>query len=108
MKYRGYNAKIEFDDEDRIFTGRIVGINDVVTFHADSVEGLEKAFQESVDDYLDACARLGQQPNKPCSGRLLLRLPPELHAVITASAEMSGVSVNRWVVEAIEHRAEVA
>jgi predicted HicB family RNase H-like nuclease len=55
--YKGYSARVEFDDEDEIFVGRIAGINDVVGFHADTVEDLKAAFHEAVDDYLATCAR---------------------------------------------------
>ena len=77
MNYKGYVAKVEFDPEDHIFVGYIIGIRDVVGFHGESVEELETAFQEAVDNYLDACKELGQKPNKPYSGNLMLRVPAE-------------------------------
>ncbi|PID77515.1 MAG: toxin-antitoxin system HicB family antitoxin [Deltaproteobacteria bacterium] len=105
MKYKGYRARIEFDDADHIFVGRIAAINDVVSFHGSSVEELEEAFREAVDDYLAACMELGQKPNRPVSGKLLLRLPEDLHAAIAERAELKGISINSWVVNAIEHAA---
>ena len=65
MTYKGYSARIEYDDKDSIFVGHLVGINDIVGFHAESVAELQAAFRESVDDYLDVCEKLGQPPNKP-------------------------------------------
>ena len=75
MTPKGYSAWIEFDAEDRIFCGCIVGIRDIVTFHGETVDELEKAFKEAVDDYLATCEKPGVKPNKPYSGKLTLRIP---------------------------------
>lgn len=56
ISYKGYAACIEYSDEDALFIGHIDGICDVVGFHGESVEQLRAAFEEAVDDYLDACA----------------------------------------------------
>jgi predicted HicB family RNase H-like nuclease len=97
MNYKGYFARVEFDPEDHIFVGHIVGIRDVVGFHGESVVELEAAFREAVDDYLMACKELNQEPNKPYSGRLMLRIPMDLHASVAAAAEAKGKSINKWV-----------
>jgi predicted HicB family RNase H-like nuclease len=76
MKYGGYTAKIEYDDDDEIFFGRLVGICDGITFHADNVADLKTAFHEAVDDYVDTCAKMGTTPQKPFSGNLMLRIDP--------------------------------
>ena len=96
MNYKGYHARVEYDPEDRIFAGRIIGIRDVVGFHGASVNELETAFREAVDNYLSACEELGQKPNKPYSGNLMLRIPPEIHAAVAAAAKTSGKSINQW------------
>lgn len=96
LNYKGYCAKVEFDAEDRIFTGRIIGIRDVVGFHGESVAELETAFHEAVDNYVAACKELGQEPCKPYSGNLMLRIPAEIHAAVAAAAEASGKSINQW------------
>jgi predicted HicB family RNase H-like nuclease len=100
MTYRGYAARIEYSDEDRCFIGHIAGINDVVGFHGESVGELRAAFEEAVDDYLEACERFGRAPQKPYSGKLMLRVPPEVHAAVAAAAEVSGKSINQWATEA--------
>lgn len=97
MSYKGYFAKIEFDPDDHIFVGHIIGIRDIVGFHGESVKELETALQEAVDSYLAACEELGQKPNKPYSGNLMLRIPIEVHAAVAAAAEASGKSINQWV-----------
>ena len=101
MKYLGYTARIEYDPADRIFVGRVIGTRDGINFHGASVEELERAFHEAVDDYLAACKELGQEPNKPYSGKLLLRLQPEDHAAIVSAAESSGTSINQWAADVL-------
>jgi predicted HicB family RNase H-like nuclease len=102
MKYKGYFAKVEFDAEDRIFVGHIIGIKDVVGFHGESVEELEQSFREAVDNYLDACKKLDQMPNKPYSGNLMLRIPAEIHAAVAAAAKADGKSINQWATNILE------
>ncbi|MCM2313492.1 MAG: type II toxin-antitoxin system HicB family antitoxin [Steroidobacteraceae bacterium] len=96
MSYKGYAARIEFDAEDRVFVGHVAGIRDTVGFHGASVDELERAFHEAVDDYLKACEKLGQRPERPASGKLMLRVPPSVHASAVRSAEVEGVSLNQW------------
>jgi len=102
MKYKGYIAKVEFDPEDHIFVGHIIGITDVVGFHGESVKELETAFREAVDNYLDACKKLGQEPNKTYSGNLMLRVPAEIHAAVATTAKASGKSINQWAADVLE------
>lgn len=96
MNYKGYSARVEYDDDDGIFFGRIAGINDVVGFHADTVDALRAAFHAAVDDYLAACAKVGKEPDREYSGKVMLRLDPELHARIAKTAELAGLSINQW------------
>lgn len=102
LTYKGYAARVEFDAEDRLFHGRVAGIRDIVTFQGESVKELLAAFEEAVDDYLETCEKLGQQPNKPFSGRMMLRLPPETHAAAAMAAEANGKSLNQWASEVID------
>ena len=105
MTYKGYSARVEFDAEDRLFVGHLAGVRDIVGFHGASVAELEAAFHEAVDDYLAACKKLGQEPNKPFSGRVMLRLPPEVHARASARATVEGVSFNQWAAKILERAA---
>lgn len=106
LGYKGYTAIIEFSAEDKCLVGHLAGINDIVGFHGDSVEEIRKAFYESVDDYLATCAKIGRKPNKPYSGRVTLRLPPDLHARLAMQAEANGSSLNSWLVGTLSHSAE--
>lgn len=105
MNYRGYSGSVEFDSRDRVFHGRILGITaDIVTFRGTSVDELEKDFQRAVDDYLDLCAEDGVEPQRPYSGRFVLRLEPATHGRVTAAARTAKCSMNRWIAEAIRMR----
>ena len=75
------------------------GINDIVGFHANSVSELHAAFEESVDDYLQTCKRVGKAAQKPYSGKIMLRVPPEIHARAAMMAEAHGKSLNSWVTD---------
>jgi predicted HicB family RNase H-like nuclease len=105
MLYKGYAARIEFDGDDEIFTGRIAGIRDIVGFHADNVADLKAAFHEAVDDYVDACRKAGKDPQKPYSGNLMLRVSPEVHSRAALAAELAGKSLNEWGEEALSKAA---
>ena len=102
MSYNGFAARVEFDAEDRIFVGHVAGIRDIVGFHGESVAELEAAFHEAVNDYLAACKKLGQTPDKPYSGRVMLRLPPEVHARASAAAQVQGLSFNQWAAQVLD------
>jgi predicted HicB family RNase H-like nuclease len=108
LSHRGYQARVEFDAQDRLFVGHVAGIRDVVGFHGESVTELEQAFREAVDNYLAACEQLNQAPNKPYSGRMMLRLPPEVHARMGAAAQLEGVSLNQWAARTLERAAKAS
>ena len=101
MTYKGYTARIEFDDRDNILVGKLLGIRDVIGFHADNVAQLRASFEEAVDDYLETCEKIGKSPEKPANGKLLLRVPPELHAAALIKAQAAGKSLNQWATEII-------
>jgi predicted HicB family RNase H-like nuclease len=101
MTYNGYAATTEFDADDVIFVGRIAGISDIVGFHASDAQGLVEAFHEAVDDYLKACEKAGRPPQKPYSGKMMLRVKPLIHARAALAAELAGKSLNAWSEEAL-------
>ena len=105
MSYNGYTARVEYDDEDGIFFGRIAGIQDGVGFHADTVADLKAAFHEAVDDYIATCKTIGKDPQKPYSGKMMFRVKPEIHRQAAIAAELSGVSLNQWAEEVLERAA---
>lgn len=105
ISYKNYSARVEYDPDDRIFVGHLAGIRDIVGFHGASVDELESAFHEAVDDYLSMCEQLGQSPDKPASGKMMLRVPPEVHRAALIAAETSGVSLNQWAAKVLAEAA---
>ena len=105
MTYKGYSARIEYDDSDEIFVGRIAGIRDGVGFHADTVNGLREALREAVEDYIETCAKIGKKPQKAFSGQVMFRVSPEVHRKAALAAELSGKSLNQWAEEVLARAA---
>jgi predicted HicB family RNase H-like nuclease len=102
IKYKGYIGVIEYDDEAGIFHGEVINLRDVITFQGTGVDELRQALKDSVEDYLEFCAVRGEEPEKPFSGSLPLRIEPELHRKIYIKAKQTGKSVNRFINEALE------
>ena len=107
ITYQGYAARIEFSSEDECFIGHIAGIKDTIGFHGESVSELKEAFEEAVEDYLTTCKAVSKTPLKPYSGKLMLRLNPEIHAAVATAAELSGVSINQWASDALNREASI-
>ena len=103
MQYKGYSGRVEYDDEAEIFHGEVINTRDVITFQGKSVEEIKQAFRDSVEDYLEYCAKLGQEPEKPFTGKFMLRIPPDLHRKIYVAAKQSGESINAWIKEQLTH-----
>ena len=102
IAYKGYQAAVAFDHEADVFHGEVVGTRDVIFFEATSVEGLKKEFQFSIDDYLSMCAEQGQAPDKPYSGKIPLRISPQVHRAATVAAKAEGKSLNAWLSAVVE------
>jgi len=102
MEYKGYIGKVEIDDEVGILYGEVINVRDVITFEGTSVEEVQQAFHESVDDYLEFCAERGESPEKPFSGKFVLRLPEELHRQAYIQAKLKNKSLNSWVTEVLQ------
>ncbi|HSW36152.1 MAG TPA: type II toxin-antitoxin system HicB family antitoxin [Candidatus Limnocylindrales bacterium] len=99
MEYKGYYSKVAFDEDAYIFHGQVINIKDVITFEGITVDELKQAFQDSVDDYLEFCSERGEDPDKPYSGRFVVRIDPELHKSIAIEARGRGKSLNALVNE---------
>lgn len=108
LTYKGFSARIEFDARDNLFFGRLLGIEDIVSFHGESVSELKEAFEEAVTDYLEACQQIGKKPQKPFSGKLMFRVPPEVHAAVSIAAKASGKSLNQWAIEVLNNAAHTS
>jgi predicted HicB family RNase H-like nuclease len=101
LEYRGYAAgPIEIDDG--VLSGTVVGLRDVIHFQGNTGAELEQAFRDSIDGYLDWCARRGEEPERPYSGKVLLRVEPELHRKAAIRAAAEGISLNVWIARQIQ------
>lgn len=107
LSHRGYSAKVAYDERDDLFVGRVLGVRSIISFHGQTVAELRSEFNRAVDDYIAECADKGVAPEKPASGRLLLRVSPDLHGRAMVVAQASGKSLNQWVTELLS-RAVVA
>ena len=101
MTYKTFEARVEYDDDDGIFAGRLAGIRDGVGFHADTASGLRAAFHGAVEDYLETSAKLGREPQRAYSGQMMFRVNPEVHLRAVAVAELAGKSLNAWAEEVL-------
>lgn len=102
MTYKGYGSAIRFDDEADVFHGEVTGLRDVITFQGRTVDEVKTAFRESIDDYLDFCASRDEAPDKPFSGRFLLRVDPALHRRLVELSAEEGESLNHWICSRLE------
>ncbi len=97
MTYKGYSGTVRFDDEAEVFHGEVLGLRDVVTFQGTTVEEVKSAFEESIDDYLEFCKERGEEPDKPFSGKFLMRIEPRLHRRLYELSADEGESLNAWL-----------
>lgn len=107
MEYKGFMGIVEYDSDAKIFHGDVVNTRDVITFQGTSVKEIEKAFHESVDDYIDWCVAENVEPEKPYSGKFNLRLSPELHKEVAITAKKLNISINNFVEKALKDELEM-
>lgn len=103
IHYKGYDASIEFSDEDSIFFGKVEGIRDLISFEGSDADSLRKSFEASVDAYLEMCKEEGITPEKPYKGSINIRIKPKVHRAISKEAKKRHCSINSLINEAIEH-----
>ena len=103
MTYKGYVGTVGYSEEDNCLFGRIAGIRDIISYEGEGVRELRAAFEEAVDDYLEHCAATGKEPNKPYSGKFVLRIDPALHAKIAARAIANGKNLNQYAADVLAH-----
>ena len=102
MEYNGYHAVVTFDDDVGILHGEVIDTRDVITFQGQSVDELRQAFRDSVEEYLKICAERNLDPDKPFSGRVVLRMEPEIHRAAVTAAKTGGISLHSWILNAVK------
>ena len=102
MKYKGYLGEVTYDSDAKIFHGEVLGLKDVITFQGTTVVELEKAFKDSVDDYVAWCKERDEEPEKAFSGNLRIRIAPDLHAKLAQAALVKGISLNSLIIDKLQ------
>lgn len=101
LEYRGYHASVEYDAEDEIFVGEVFGISDSLNFHGTSVAELKEMFEQSIDNYLELCAKIGKTPDREFKGTFNVRISPEMHKKAALEAARQKITLNQFVTRAI-------
>ncbi|NOX47615.1 MAG: type II toxin-antitoxin system HicB family antitoxin [Chlorobi bacterium] len=104
MKYKGYTGKVVYDDDAKLFHGEVLDLKDVITFQGKSVEELEQAFRDSIDDYIEFCEERKEKPDKPFSGKFVVNISPSVHHQLYLKAIQSGKSLNRWISDTLTNQ----
>ena len=104
MEYNGYHASIEYDNEDRLFIGSVIGIADSLNFHGYSVNELEENFRQSIDNYIELCKKMGKDPEKEYRGSINIRLTPNLHKSAALYSAEDHISINQFIVNAVAEK----
>ena len=103
LQYKDYIASIHFNSEDEVFYGKILGIDDLISFEGASVKELKKSFREAVEDYIETCKQMGKEPNKTYKGSLNIRIGTDLHKNAAVFAAIHNVSLNDFIRSAIDY-----
>ena len=106
MQHKGYTARIDYDERDNILVGRVIGIRAIISFHGETVSEVRREFEAAIEDFLNDCEAQGIKPEKPASGKLMLRVPPQVHGAALVAAEAAGKSLNQWATEVIQSAAQ--
>jgi len=107
MNHKGYTARVDFDERDGIFVGRVLGLHTMISFHGETVAELRSAFETAIEEFLKDCKEQGVRPEKPASGKLMLRVPPEVHGAALVAAQAAGKSLNQWATEVLAEATHV-
>lgn len=103
--YKDYVARITLDTDAKVFHGRVLGMKDVLSFRGKTVEELEQAFHETVDEYLAWCKEDSTEPQKTWAGKMSLRFDDDLRHRVGMAAALEGVSINKWLEKVADHAA---
>ena len=105
LEYKGYIAQIDVDEEYNGFHGHVINITDVVNFKGKSITELRREFAKSMETYFESSREDGEEPEKPFSGKFVLRIDPAVHRAITRAADREGLSINKWAERALQRAA---
>jgi predicted HicB family RNase H-like nuclease len=106
LTYKGFIGSVHFSTDDRVFFGKIEGINDLVTFEGTTVDELENAFKSMVEEHINDCKAEGKSAEKSYKGSINVRISPDLHRQSTQIASVEGITLNQLVQRAIQRELE--
>jgi len=102
MNHKGCTARIGYDERDHVLVGRVLGLRSIISFHGETVAELRHEFEAAIEDFLSDCKEQCIKPEKPASGKLMLRAPPDVHGAALIAAQASGKSLNQWATEVLQ------
>ena len=112
LKYQDYTATIHYSADDEVFFGKVIGINDLITFEGISVAELKDAFKEAMEDYIETCKSIGKSPDKTYKGVFNVRVPASLHKKAAIFALQHRITLNDFVktalVYAVKHEKDIS
>ena len=108
MRYKGYTALVDFDAEDGTLWGRLAGIEDGVSFEAETPHALRAAFEDAVDDYILTCSKIDKRPETPTSDVVAFHLPRDLRVRAAERAHAEGRSLDDWAIRALDRASRAA
>lgn len=104
LKYKGYTGSVEYSEEDNCLFGKVQGLHGtLISYEGSTIDEIRTDFEGAVDDYLALCADRGIVPAKPYSGRLVLRMPSDLHGRVAAAATAAGTTINDFINHAVSN-----
>lgn len=104
LKYKGYSGSVEYSEEDNCLFGKVLGMGgNRITYGGSSIDELKADFEGAIDFYLDCCKVRGEKPKKAYSGRLIVRMPSELHGKVAAAALKTGTTINDFINHALSN-----
>ncbi len=102
IEYKGYTGVFEYDPGIDAFQGYVIGTRDQIVFEGRSLDELRASMKKAVAGYLDWCLEEGREPDKPYSGKFNVRISKDLHRTVATIAAREGVSLNDWIIRALE------
>lgn len=106
MKYKGFIGSVRYNEDEGVFSGKIEGIDGLVTFEGASIQELTKSFHDAVEAYLKFCKEQGISPKKSYTGTLNIRISPATHNSIADYAAEAGITINAFIKRALERAVE--
>ena len=104
LRYKGYTGSVEYSDEDKCLFGKVQGLHGtLISYEGTTIDEITDDFHEAVDAYLASCEERGIAPAKPYSGKLVLRMPSELHGLVAYAATTAGTTINDFINKAVSN-----